>query len=66
LTYIATVLDNSIYARKISLKLKKAQINYLADPNSMTNIIFNLDLNEQFIFLNNYWEKFSDFKISEG
>jgi PAS domain S-box-containing protein len=66
LASIAMALGNSIFVKKAKKKLEKARRNYLADLNSISTVIFNLDLDYQLIFLNKHWEELTGFKISEA
>ena len=66
LASIAMALGNSIFMKKAKRKLEKARRNYLADLNSISTVIFNLDLDYRLIFLNRHWEELTGMKISEA
>lgn len=66
LASIAMALGNSISVKKANRKLEKARRNYLADLNSISTVIFNLDLDYRLIFLNKHWEVLTGIKISEA
>lgn len=66
MTTVTMALGNSILAKKKSKKLKKARKKYLSDLNAISNVMFNLDLDYRFIFLNDHWEEFSGYKISDA
>jgi len=63
---VAMAIGNSILAKKKSKKLKKSRKKHIYDLNAISNVMFNLDLDYRFIFLNDHWEEFSGYKISDA
>ncbi|MHA7128312.1 sensor histidine kinase [Algoriphagus namhaensis] len=63
---IAHTLGNSLLTEKKSIELIRSQRHHLSDIEVISNVLFNLNLNFEIIFLNPYWSEFTGYTLEES